>query len=70
VLDVSDLNALRDYLKLDDNAELIPLSGGVSAHTVLVRKDGIDTWVIKQALSKLAVKSDWFQRSRAHSPRG
>jgi 5-methylthioribose kinase len=36
------------------------LQGGVSNKTVLLLRSGGSAWVLKQALSKLRVKSDWF----------
>src|SRR5262249_25626629 len=36
------------------------LTGGVSNRTVLVKRESGESWVIKQALSKLRVKVDWF----------
>jgi 5-methylthioribose kinase len=36
------------------------LAGGISNRTVSVRRSSGDAWVVKQALSKLRVKVDWF----------
>ncbi len=44
-----------------EELEVCRLSGGVSNRTVLVRRENQqESWVIKQALSKLRVKADWF----------
>lgn len=64
-LDIEDQHALAQYLKsrgiLSENTEvhISPLAGGVSNRTVLVKFNG-NSWVLKQALSKLRVKGEWF----------
>ena len=40
------------------------LSGGVSNRTVWVRREGGTAWVLKQALEKLRVQSDWYSHPR------
>jgi len=63
-LDIEDANSLGDYLRacgLHDAQPVVSqtLAGGVSNRTVLLaRADG--DWVIKQALNKLRVQTDWF----------
>ena len=65
-LDIEDNDQLLNYLRA--NRRIAPqekpiarrLTGGVSNKAVLlVRPDG-SAWVLKQALAKLRVKSDWF----------
>jgi 5-methylthioribose kinase len=65
-LDIEDNDQLLNYLRA--NQRIMPqekpitrqLKGGVSNKTILlVRPDGT-CWVLKQALAKLRVKSDWF----------
>ncbi len=46
-------------IKLEDNALVEYLSGGVSCRVWKVSVNN-DRWVIKQALEKLDVKADWF----------
>jgi 5-methylthioribose kinase len=56
------LNYLRAHQRIGPQEQPITrqLKGGVSNKTVLlVRSDG-SAWVLKQALAKLRVKSDWF----------
>jgi aminoglycoside phosphotransferase (APT) family kinase protein len=65
-INIEDPAALLRYLRgqaLIDNGEspaLRALAGGVSNRTVLVQRQNGDGWVLKQALSKLRVKVDWF----------
>jgi 5-methylthioribose kinase len=40
------------------------LRGGVSNRTVLVQREDGDSWVLKQALEKLRVATDWFSDPR------
>lgn len=44
----------------DERPRLVILPGGVSNRTVLVERDNGGHWVLKQALAKLRVASDWF----------
>lgn len=65
-MDIEDFAQLLDYLR--DARRIDPtelpsirkLSGGVSNKTLLLIRSGGESWVIKQALSKLRVQSDWF----------
>ena len=65
MLDIEDPAALRDYLRrtgrigpaTEVSARVLP--GGVSCKTVLVRLPDGTTWVLKQALAKLRVRTDW-----------
>lgn len=65
-INIEDPAALLRYLRgqaLIDSGEapaLRALAGGVSNRTVLVQRQNGDGWVLKQALSKLRVKVDWF----------
>jgi aminoglycoside phosphotransferase (APT) family kinase protein len=49
----------RDGVVSAPDAQLTPLSGGVSCEIYLV-EDGAERFVAKRALAKLAVKADWF----------
>lgn len=53
---------LKDILlqlgQIRPQAEVIPLTGGVSSDIVLVR-DGSESFVVKRALAKLKVAADW-----------
>ena len=53
---------LADYGHLQERQikHIQPLSGGVSNRTMLVGFGDASAWVIKQALEKLRVTSDWF----------
>jgi 5-methylthioribose kinase len=57
---------LLDYLRRHGHVRdaeaprLTVLAGGVSNRTVLVERDGGPDWVLKQALAKLRVATDWF----------
>ena len=63
---IEDSAALADYLKAggyvrpDETPEIRVLPGGVSNRTVWVRLSDGTALVLKQALSKLRVKVDWF----------
>ena len=50
----------RGYLEANENPRITVLAGGVSNRTVMVERAGGTAWVIKQALAKLRVASDWF----------
>ena len=66
MIDIEDFDQLLGYLR--ETGRLGPverpcirkLSGGVSNKTLLLVRPGGESWVIKQALSKLRVQSDWF----------
>jgi 5-methylthioribose kinase len=66
MIDVENVDELIAYLR--DARRISPnetptvrsLSGGVSNKTLLVTRSTGESWVIKQALSKLRVESDWF----------
>lgn len=54
------LELLRhDGIVRASNAQLTPLSGGVSCEIYLV-EDGSERFVVKRALAKLNVKADWY----------
>ncbi len=65
-LDIEDHTALEAYLHqsgriaVGERPVMRTLTGGVSNRTVLVRRPGGETWVVKQALEKLRVAVDWF----------
>jgi aminoglycoside phosphotransferase (APT) family kinase protein len=44
----------------DETPRLTVLAGGVSNRTVLLQRERGPAWVLKQALAKLRVASDWF----------
>jgi len=48
------------YIGKDENPRVTMLAGGVSNRTVLVERENGMAWVLKQALAKLRVASDWF----------
>jgi 5-methylthioribose kinase len=50
----------RGHVGPDENPRITTLAGGVSNRTVLVERDNGMAWVLKQALAKLRVASDWF----------
>ena len=65
-LDIEQPEALQDYLhesgriRADEHPIFRVLGGGVSNRTVLVERETGEAWVLKQALEKLRVASDWF----------
>lgn len=65
-VDIEDIDSLRNYLvdlkqiSPGEDCTLQILKGGVSNKTVWVTRPGGEQWVIKQALSKLRVKEDWY----------
>jgi aminoglycoside phosphotransferase (APT) family kinase protein len=65
-LDIERPGALEAYLRAtgrvgrEEPLDVRPLSGGVSNRTLLVRRAGGESWVVKQALPKLRVAVDWF----------
>lgn len=73
MFDIESHNSLVKYLvaqNLIDPAEQITarvLTGGVSNRTVWVDRPNGESWVLKQALHKLRVETDWFSDpSRVH----
>jgi hypothetical protein len=66
MIDVEDFGQLQGYLRDTGrigSRELVSirlLGGGVSNKTLLVVRSSGESWVIKQALPKLRVQSDWF----------
>ena len=50
----------RGHDKKGENPKITVLAGGVSNRTVLVGRENGPAWVLKQALAKLRVASDWF----------
>lgn len=72
-MDIEDPASLTAYLRRlgkiagDEQPVIRTLTGGVSNKTVLVERPSGESWVLKQALSKLRVKVDWFSDpSRIH----
>src|SRR3954471_1325104 len=72
-LDIEQPDALAAYLRAggrvgaDEPLRIRTLSGGVSNKTVLVERESGEAWVLKQALPKLRVATDWFSDpSRIH----
>lgn len=65
-LDIEQPEALISYLRhggwigSSEHVSTEVLYGGVSNRTVLVKREGGDAWVLKQALPKLRVAVDWF----------
>lgn len=65
-LDIEQPDALIAYLRArghigeDETPNARVLAGGVSNRTVLVERANGEAWVLKQALAKLRVKTDWF----------
>jgi len=71
--DIENSDALLRYLRKrghiasDEIPRCTVLPGGVSNRTVLVERAVGEPWVLKQALSKLRVKEDWFSNpARSH----
>jgi aminoglycoside phosphotransferase (APT) family kinase protein len=66
VINIEEPSQLLAYLResrlIDDEEEpaLKVLAGGVSNRAVLVKREGRESWVIKQALTKLRVEADWY----------
>lgn len=65
-LDIEQPEALIAYLReterihADEHPAVRVLGGGVSNRTVLVERETGEAWVLKQALEKLRVATDWF----------
>lgn len=65
--DLTKYLAERKLIGARERPRVRTLTGGVSNRTVLVERQGGESWVIKQALPKLRVDVDWFcDPSRAH----
>lgn len=66
MIDIEDFTQLLAYLReagrigVTESPRVQKLSGGVSNKTLLLVRPGGGSWVIKQALPKLRVESDWF----------
>jgi 5-methylthioribose kinase len=66
MINIEDFNQLLGYLRdagrigSIETPHLQKLSGGVSNKTLLLTRSSGESWVIKQALAKLRVQSDWF----------
>lgn len=69
-LDIERHDDLRAYLRrtsriaAGEHPSLRTLTGGVSNRTVLVERPTGEAWVIKQALRKLRVETDWYSDPR------
>ena len=69
-LDIERPGELVAYLRAtgriaaDETPRVEVLAGGVSNRTVLVERAGGEAWVVKQALAKLRVATDWFSDPR------
>src|SRR3954452_12628274 len=69
-LDIEQPGALTAYLRATDRipADESPrteiLQGGVSNRTVLVARPTGESWVVKQALAKLRVATEWLSDPR------
>ena len=52
---------LHEHRLIQDDEEpaFQALAGGVSNRAILVKREGRDSWVVKQALHKLRVEADW-----------
>ena len=65
-LDIEKPEALLAYLRQtgrigeDEQPRFCNLQGGVSNRTVMVQRASGEAWVLKQALTKLRVRVDWF----------
>lgn len=65
-VDIEQRDSLEQYLRdtarigRDESIDFRVLAGGVSNRTVFVRRASGESWVLKQALSKLRVPVDWF----------
>jgi len=65
-INIEDPSVVLPYLNTNhliqpgDHPSVTVLSGGVSSRTVLVEAPGRPSFVLKQALAKLRVASDWF----------
>lgn len=66
IVDIEDTDQLLDYLRgtkrigAQEEPLVRRLKGGVSNKTIWLRREEGTVWVVKQALPKLRVKSDWF----------
>ncbi len=73
-MDLEEPEQLLRYLRAQEHIDaretpaIRKLSGGISNRTFLVQRPSGDAWVVKQALPKLRVASDWFSSPlRIHS---
>ena len=66
IVDIENTDQLLNYLRAtkrigaDEKPFVRQLKGGVSNKTVWLLREQGSAWVVKQALAKLRVKSDWF----------
>jgi 5-methylthioribose kinase len=66
MINIEDFDQLLGYLRdagrigSIETPRLQKLNGGVSNKTLLLTRSNGESWVIKQALAKLRVQSDWF----------
>jgi len=69
-LDIEDFPALLAYLRrtgriaTDETPRMTNLAGGVSNRTVLIERHGGKAWVLKQALGRLRVRTEWLSDPR------
>lgn len=69
-LDIENFDALVTYLRhtnrigQDESPDCLNLAGGVSNRTVLLRRNNGQAWVLKQALPKLRVQTEWLSDPR------
>jgi len=65
-LDIEQPGVLEKYLRrgnhigIRERVKVERLSGGISNRTMIVHREKGPSWVLKQALSKLRVETDWF----------
>src|ERR1700757_2463404 len=66
MIDIEDFDQLEGCLRKtgrigsQEAVSIRLLGGGISNKTLLVIRSCGESWVIKQALTKLRVQSDWF----------
>src|SRR3954471_1444780 len=69
-IDIEQPDQLLDYLiqtnriAKSEQPQIHNLRGGISNKTVLVKRATGEAWVLKQALAKLRVETDWFSDPR------
>ncbi len=69
-MDIENFDELLAYLRRagrlahDESPRLTNLAGGVSNRTVLLERDNRQAWVLKQALTQLRVRVEWFSDPR------
>src|SRR5687767_13752480 len=54
----------KGHVSVTEGLTIVPLAGGVSNRTVLVRREFGPAFVVKQALPKLRVAADWYSDVR------